>query len=913
MAFSIRGALDLPPAITPQMRLAQLTRLILALGGGGGAPTSADRAWPLAASLAELLDEAARAEIDLRPTLPGLAAEEFAGHWQVITKFLEIVTEQWPRALAVSNLTDIAARQVALLRAEADRWAASPPQFPVWAAGSTGGIGAVARLLSVIARMPKGRVILPGLDHGIEPEAWDRLEPGHPQASLQRLLHSLGATRGDVEIWHGESAVSETRAGVLNLALRPAEFLPDWRDAPPAPLPGVSLLTPNDPQQEAIAIAIALREGLNQPGQRVALITPDRTLATRVAAELARFGIVADDSAGEELSTTPPGLFLRLLVEAVRTGLAPVALLALLKHPLAAFGMAPAACRQAARSLEKSCLRGPAPAPGIEGLRRHLRRPNHRADEIAEALLDRLEPILAPLGALFAAATAKPGAFLSQLIHTAEAAAASDETPGAALLWALEEGEVVAMALAELRPAFAELPPQDIGALPGLFAAALAGQRVRSRRALRGREAGALHPRVFIWGLLEARLQTADLVVLGGLTEGVWPPAADPGPWMNRPMRQAAGLPSPEEPVEQAAHDFVMAACSAPRVVLSVPARRDGAPAVPARWMTRLVALLRGWNQTLPAHPALGWARQIDHAPSIAKRPKPEPRPPVEKRPIKLSVSDVELWFNDPYGLYAKQILGLRRLDPLEQSADHADFGNLVHAALAQFYRQVGDVWPEDAAQQLEATLFQAFETDALRPAIVNWWKPRLTRIAGFIDDAERRRREASPITARWFEQDGKRLLDPLFTLICRADRIERLGEDVFAIIDYKTGTAPAASKVEQGLAPQLPLEAMLLQLGGFGPETQGEVHELAYWKLSGGSTPGEVISLWGKKNGDQRAATEHAIEEAHMALLDQIRRYQNPDQPYRSAPDPRRDTRFSDYLQLARRAEWAAAEDEEE
>ena len=111
------------------------------------------------------------------------------------------------------------------------------------------------------------------------------------------------------------------------------------------------------------------------------------------------------------------------------------------------------------------------------------------------------------------------------------------------------------------------LPPESPARLPGLLDAALEGAVVRSRRSLRGR-GGAEHPRVFIWGLLEARLQSVEVAVLGGLAEGVWPPATDPGPWLAAPLRAAIGLPSPEVAVGQMAHDFVMAACGAPQVVL---------------------------------------------------------------------------------------------------------------------------------------------------------------------------------------------------------------------------------------------------------------------------------------------------------------------------------------------------------
>ncbi len=897
MPFALRGVLDVPQSIGASHRLALLSRLILALNGAAGAPTSADRAWPLAASLAQLLDEAARAEIDLRHALDHMVDAEFAVHWQQITKFLSIVTEYWPRELAKMGLADIADRQVALLRTEADRWDTAPPSFPVWAAGSTGGIGAVARLLSVVARMPQGQVVLPGLDLAMEATAWDAIEPGHPQASLQQLLSRMGATRDDVVAWETPDLVSPaSRTHALNLALRPAACLPDWRQAAPLDLGDVSILEPGDQQSEAMAIAIALRQGLNTPGARVALITPDRTLAGRVAAELTRFGVVADDSAGEPLADTPPALFLRLLIEAVRTGLAPVALLAWLKHPLTALGMKPFAAREAARRLERACLRGPAPAPWIEGLRQLA-----GASEVADNLLDRLEHCIAPLIRLFAQPAIEPGAFLATLIGCAEAAAGSDETPGAQFLWALEEGEALSQTLAELRTAFEELPPQDPGALPGLLAAALSGASVRSRRALRGREAGSEHPRVFIWGLLEARLQTVDLAVLGGLVESVWPPVADPGPWMNRKMRAQAGLPSPEETIEQAAHDFVMAACCAPKVILSIPQRRDGAPAVPARFVTRLHALLRGWQRELPHHPALDWAHQIDRTKQLTPAPRPEPRPPLKNRPRSLSVTDVELWFNDPYALYAKKILRLPRLDPLEQNADHADFGNLVHTALCRFFTKMGEDWPQEAADLLAADFNAAIDSASLRPSIAAWWRPRLTRIARFIDQSESLRRANTNITARHLEIKGKLLLGD-FELHGRADRIERIDQDQFAIIDYKTGAVPSQSQVESGFAPQLPLEAMMLERGAFA-KLDGEVRELAFWKLSGGREPGRVVGLWPKEPGK----IEESVEDAYAALRRQIENFANPDQAYLSAPDPRRNPRFSDYTLLARRGEWAA------
>ena len=632
--LALAGALDLPPAVEPAQRLAALTLLILKMNGADGAPRTADRAWNLAGELASLMDEAERAEIDLTARLPEAADPAYAAHWARTLEFLHIVTRAWPTWLAGQGLMNPAARQVALLNAQAEAWQQRPPEHRVLVAGTTAGIPAVARLLGVVAHLPAGAVVLPGLDTDMAEEAWTALNAAHPQAGLARLLHGLGATRGDVRPWPAAPAPA-ARAATLARALLPAQALAAWRNPTTPMIDGLWRLSPADQQEEAAAIALLLRDALETEGAHAALVTPDRDLAGRVAAELLRYGVVADDSAGEKLADTPPAVFLRLLVRAVADGLAPVSLLALMKHPMAAAGLAPAACRAAARSLELACLRGPRPGPGLNALRRALDSSAGGAD--AAELLARAEECLAPALRLAAPLAAAPAEALAAAIEAAERLAATDETPGPARLWAGEEGEALATRLAEVQAALPLLPDEKPSVLPGLLDAVLEGEIVRSRRALRGRD-GSEHPRVFIWGLLEARLQATDVMVLGGLVEGVWPPATDPGPWLSRPMRAAVGLPSPEDIVGQSAHDFVACACAAPRVVLSCPRRRDGAPAVPARWLTRLEMLLAGQGRTLPEHPASAWARALDQ-PADGPKPAqpPRPCPPVAWRPRRLS------------------------------------------------------------------------------------------------------------------------------------------------------------------------------------------------------------------------------------------------------------------------------------
>ncbi len=911
--LQLAGALDLSPAVGALERLAVLARLILAAGGAeralGGMPGRADRAWALAAELALLQDDAERSGVDLKEALPRAVPEEYALHWQRTLAFLEIVTDAWPAWLAEQGLMNPVARQVALLGAQARAWAEAPPGYPVWAAGSTGEFPAVAALLRVIARLPEGRVILAGLDRAMPEEFFAALgtdSSGHADAGTARLLAALGARREDVEDFPAlPGAVSAGRAPMLRLALLPAGALEAWSRrglVDESAVAGLWQLSPADQQEEAVAIALALRAALETPGARAALVTPDRGLARRVVAELGRFGVVADDSAGEPLEETPPAVFLRLLAAAKAAGFAPLALLALLKHPLFAAGLAPPVARAAARTLETGVLRGPGPPPGLAALSQAAKRA-----ECATDLVERLVEATRPLERVDELAA--PSVLLTALVESAEALAASNSEAGPARLWAFEEGEALAAHLAELIAALGHLPPMPLSELPELLRASLAGSVVRSRRAVRGRAAEAReHPRIFIWGLLEARLQTAELIVLGGLTEGSWPPATDPGPWLSRPMRQAIGLPSPEEAVGRAAHDFLASALAAPEVVLSAPRRREGAPAVPARWLTRLQAWLAGVGRELPAHPAVAWARALDRPagpPTPARAPAPAPA--LALRPRKLSVTEIETWLADPYSIYARHVLRLKPLPGIAEAADAADFGRVVHEGMAAFLARHGTSWPAEAAGGIAHALCEALAAAGLPPHLVAWWTPRLPRIAGWVAEIEARRRAEGAPEAVAVEKPGEwTLVGPAgpFVLVGRADRIERRADGSLAILDYKTGRSPVPAEVIAGRAPQLPLLAAMAEAGAFGAGFAGTASELAYWRLAGGASAGEETSVGTPGEIPRLAAA------AAAGLVGLIAAFDDPRRPYLARPHPGNLPLYPDYAGLARVAEWAPGEE---
>jgi ATP-dependent helicase/nuclease subunit B len=481
-------------------------------------------------------------------------------------------------------------------------------------------------------------------------------------------------------------------------------------------------------------------------------------------------------------------------------------------------------------------------------------------------------------------------------IAAAEALAASAEESGAARLWGEAAGEAAAEFLAELLPAADSLPPLGGAGYQALFEALLAGPVVRPRF---GR-----HPRLAIWGLLEARLQHADLLILGGLNEGVWPPQAESDPWLSRPMRQEFGLPPPERRVGVAAHDFAQA-LGARSVVMTRATRVEGAPTVPSRWLLRLDTVLRaaGLEGRLGAAvEPLGWQARLDEAAAHIAVSAPEPRPPVAARPRKLSVTQIETWMRDPYAIYASKILRLEAFEPIDADPGAAERGTFIHAALDKFVRAFPDALPADAERQLLAIGAAEFGAALDRPGVRAFWWPRFERIARwFVAHEGQRRGRLGEIHS---EIKGRLILDgPAgpFELTAKADRLDRQGDGGLVLIDYKTGLVPSAKDVGQGFSPQLSLEAAIAAGGGFAGIAAAPVAALEYWRLTGGDPPGEVIAL-AKDGGGLRALIGEAVQ--GLAVL--VMKFDDPRTPYRAVPRPEKAPRYSDYEHLARVKEWS-------
>jgi ATP-dependent helicase/nuclease subunit B len=885
----IGGALDpadssdpIPPAVEPLVRLLALTGLV------AGEGTGTAEAMRLAADLARTLDALLIEEIDPSRLAEAAAdAPDLAHHWQRSLDRLRAILDRWPQHLAAIGRIDLADRRNRLLRAMADRWERTPPDGFTIAAGITTTAPAVAALLRRVAAMPEGMVVLPGLSLApvMSDEEWDALGPGdesipgewarseesHPQFHLKLLLNRMGIARGEVKLWRhtGRSAARPIRGRAIANAMTAADFSDKWNGLKPAErrLSGIRSAEFPDPAAEAQAIALALREAIETPGRTAALVTPDRMLAARVSALLERWGIEADDSAGKPLSQTAAGTLLLGIAAAAAEDLAPVPLLALLKHPLVGGeGDKRLAWLEAVRGLDIA-LRGPRPAAGLDGL---------DADFAKRSEWLVVRSRVAPLDAMLAAPIPL-GVLAERLVSAADGLAGS-------AAWRGQDGRMTAELLLELQGLddAATLPIAVEDAVPML-------RQLLDERRVRPPYGG--HPRLFIWGLLEARLQQADLMVLGGLNEGVWPALPAPDPWLAPKIRANLGMPGLDFRTGLAAHDFACA-LGAPKVLITRARRDSRSPAIASRFWLRLRAMTGGLARDTRLERL---AATLDDPRELQPEDRPRPSPPSRLRPRRIPVTAVDRLKADPFAFYAQAMLGLRALEPVDADHSAAWKGSAVHKVLELWLAQ-DDCNPASLVPRARALL----DSKTIHPMLRALWQPRLIEAIRWVEQQEvaNRAEGRRPLKAEcWGEAEFGEV-----GVYGKADRIDRLAGGGLAILDYKTGKAPAQKAVDAGFALQLGLLGLIARAGGFeGIAGEPQAHE--YWSLT------KYGDGFGRKTCPDKALGAAAfLAHAERHFREAAARWLTGDEPFTAKLNPAY-APYGDYDQLMRLEEWYGRE----
>ncbi len=875
-----------------RLTLSRLVRQFAISAEGLASPPNAAEILTLADSFGQLIDDLTIEGGDLNGLDP-LMVGDLATNWQDVLKFLEPALAAWPDYLRSHERIDGADLRNRRLRKQA---ATAPLLYgdrPVIAAGSTGSIPATAELLKAIAALPRGAVVLPGLDTTLRAKQHEILidganSQGHPQYGLAKLLRALGAGVADVEELAGEAA----RTTIVRHALAPTDETAAWTSAREAvaddldaALMGVSIIAAPNLDMEARAVALAARDGLAQ-GKTVGIVSRDQNLARRIAAELKRHGINVDDPAGTPLFQSSAGRLARQALAVAVNRYAPIDTIALLRNGNVTIGLARTEVRDQCNWLDR-LLRGKRPKQGLDGLTEFV----SGKGESLEDVLTRLGAALKPLCDLLEQKQIDGPALAAALDAAVTGLIGGADLPG------IVEFRLWAQALATVDDRGAPFPPLI---LDSVLAALMAGEKVAPTE----RRRDDIH----IWGELEARLMNPGLMILAGVNEDIWPPTADPGSWLSRGMRMAIGLEPPERQQGQAAHDFEMALGNA-EVIVAFATRIGTSPALASRLVQRLDAFVG--DDAAKAMRARGatWLMQaaaIDYAGRPVPAKRPVPRPLAKFRPRSLSITEVEPLMRSPYDIYAKKVLRLQRLDPLGTQPDAKERGSMIHKVFERFVAEGLGFASPNAITQLDAMAEEEFAgLDAIgeRRAI---WLRRFHRAAELFLDYERGR--TGQVSSRTAEIKGNWLFSALdnFTLVGKADRIDQLSDGTLEILDFKTGGVPGSADMRDFEAPQLLLEAGMARAGFFPGIPKRDASALTYIKIGLGPAAFQLMPFRLRKG----MTLMQAVDEIERRLQGHVEAFLLSDRlPMTARIRPRvitgRKSYPGDYDHLARTDEW--------
>lgn len=779
----------------------------------------------IASTLLSFVQELQSEDID-PASIQTLLENEFAEHWKESITFLTLFLECWPAILKERVASDRMDYRHFWMRFYAD----SLPRHPhhVIAAGVRGGTPVVNELLRAIARHPKGAVILPALDSGMEESCWDALSHSHPLFLTKQLLNECGVDRKEVPEWGDKEGQSSL---IWREVFRPSETSHRWHELPAEIARAhehIDVLACRDQHEEALIIAMMMREALEVPGKTASLITAEQRLREQVREHLKRWDLVIDDSAGRSLSDAPTIQLMRLIAKASLDIGDGVALLACLKHPFATMGFAPEHMKAMLRRFERHILRKERDHKVLDDYIAH-------AHDVGDPdLLDwceRLAEILRPFLSLCAKEELGFAEFLSCHIDLAEKLAATEEEEGAARLWRYDSGQAASEHFSQLL---------DIGRDIGMIAAEeYAPLFDRLCAAVSYYPTEETHPRLKILSPIEARLHHADHIILGGLQEGVWPSASVSNPWLSRSMRDLVGLLPLEKEMGDSAHDMYCLA-HAKQLTMSYAKKQGDSPTAPSRWLARFQNITTLWSShKTPSH-WHSWAHALGTPKEKISISLPAPKPPLSVRPRRLSVTRIEQGMSNPYQLYARDMLRLYPLAALSGTISLRHFGNLVH----HFLEQAEFAGPT----QGEASLQEAIAAYTHHPAISHIWRRHLHAVLGWFEDY----RAASQPANTYVEKEGdlhksvQCADETIEVTICgKADRLE-FTADGLHIVDYKTGALPSARKIKRGESLQLPLLALIAKEGGFADVTKGSpIAKISYIDVSGleSTGRGEAVS----------------------------------------------------------------------
>ena len=812
----------IPPALSKLERTLLLARLCMAKPN----ILSYDQALKMAISLGELLDYTYQYDLDFSKIGQLVQEKQFATHWEQTVQFLDILHTYWPQILNEQGKIDPTDRIIRTIRSFISK-IRNGFQYPIVLAGFTDIFPAISELIEVVSKNDNNLILK------------ENYYCDDSQIPFYTDLH-------------------RPQERIVIEALTKDSW--ERSDLPDNTFQNVMLLQTETMSEEALAIALILREVLETPNQTASLVTTDRVLARQVISQMKRWGVQLDDSAGTPLNHTESGVFLELIAE---VGLHPTATnyLALLKHPLSADKNMPGKLHQLVQSQEK-VLR--------EKQSNWTMNLNVNFDPWIHLFQNN---ILTPFAEI-----------LKKHMEIAENLATSADKSAVERLWQTEDGQVLFQLISDLLVQGEQIGEIEPATYPAILKLLMQQISIRPKY--------GMHPRLDILGPIEARFHHTDVCVIGGLNEGVFPPLPETGPWLNRPMRAALGLPSPEEKIKELALDFAHNFCAS-KVYLTRAQKMDGAQTVPSRFIERLSAVAKINNLVFPEYQSR-LPKLLDEPDDYDSSKRPTPCPPRDARPKHLPVTQIEMWRRNPYAIYARYILKLRPLPMLENVNKNAQFGTLIHEVIKEFLSEKSTSQDKSHLLHIAEKIFDESCLNSVDKILL---KIKFEAMADFI--IEQQQKDFSSVKESLFEEKMVYTFDvdgEPFTLEGTADKIDILKDNSVRVIDYKTYIPPKQKEVKAGYAPQLTLEALLIS------ETISlKVSTLSYWHLSDKKDQSMDYNIV-----ESVSEANDLIQKTKEGVFQMIRTYRNEAVSYEVCPIPSQAPQYNDYAHLARMQEWA-------
>ena len=866
-------------AIENEERIFLFTRMIMSKPNNFGLEQiSLSQALNLAIDLAKMMDIAYNKGLSF-DKLKDLVPEKYATHWQETLKLLNIITDFWPEILNERNAIDMCEMKKRMLMRQAEIWKKEQSTKNIIIAGVTANFPAIIELMSVVKKLENGEIYFAGIDRFANDEYWDAIDEENPHFELKELLLHLNVNREDILDLY--EPTNKEREHLISEIMRPAKVTDKWLKIKDSidikkAIDGIAVINSKSQRDEALAIALKIREVLFQKEKTIALVTYDRTLARRVAVELERFDIKVDDSAGIPLNLSPLGIFLLLIVELANKIESNVTLIDLLKNPYSSFNMCKSIFRKKVYDYEFS-------------LRNH--------EQISDENISFITNIKNIMNVLVNGIKNEEIDFVELLkihIKTAEIIASSDEIDGKNILWRGDEGKTAVKFISKLINTGSTL-----GKIRGCDYLSLFHELMKMETT---RTNYGTHPRISILGPIEARLHHFDYIILGEMNEGIWPKQTSADMWMSRPMKKDFGFNLPERDIGILATDLsIFMACK--NVIITRADRVDGVPMKKSRWLLRLETVLKALGSSIDdiiCEDFFEISNNADKPLEYKQIQSPQPTPPLYARPKSLSASGVDLLIHDPYSVFAKYILKLYNLDDLDIPLDQRDYGTLIHSIIEEFNNLYPRDIPDDALDILINLGKKHFSEKQIDNELKAFWFPKFINIANWIVNKEKEYRKNVNFIKN--EVNGEviyKVNNDNFTFKAKADRIDELKDGSLNIIDYKTGKIPSKKQVMSGHAVQLLLEALIAKNGKFEGISNKNLNDLIYWQL-------------GSEELKFSSNEDDILDKCEDFLLKLVSIFNFESTPYCSRPTPKYLPKNRDYEHLARIKEWSVIDEGE-